>query len=67
MGKIVCREIRANNVNLVVIERNPDYLKEKENILLIIGDATQDEILKEVGIEKTVGLISVLPTDVGNL
>ncbi len=67
MGKIICRELREKNIKFVAIEKKFDVLEEKEEILIFEGDATNDEILKEVGIEKAKGLISVLPTDAENL
>jgi voltage-gated potassium channel len=67
MGKIISRELKGEDVSFVVIEKNPDQLEEKEDILVIDGDATRDEVLRKVGIEKAKCLISVLPTDAENL
>jgi len=67
MGKIICRELREKNIKFVVVEKKPDALEEKGDMLIIEGDATRDEILREVGIERAKGLISVLPTDAENL
>lgn len=67
MGKIICRELRGKNIKFVAIEKKPDIFEEKEDLLVFEGDATKDEILKEVGIERAKGLISVLPTDAENL
>jgi len=67
MGKIICRELREKNIKFVVVEQKPNVLEEKGDILIYEGDATRDEILKGVGIEKAKGLISVLPTDAENL
>ncbi len=67
MGKIICRELREKNIKYVVVEKKPDMTIEREDLLILEGDATKDEILKELGIEKAKGLISVLPTDAENL
>ncbi|MEW6068172.1 MAG: potassium channel family protein [Nitrospirota bacterium] len=67
MGKIISKELKAENKNIVVIEKKTDILEEKEDIILLQGDATKDEILKRVGIEKAKCLISVLSTDAENL
>ena len=69
MGKIIARELKQAKLKFAVIEKNdfavdPD---EKEEILVIQGDATRDELLKQVGIERAKCLISVLPTDAENL
>ncbi|MEW6213903.1 MAG: potassium channel protein [Nitrospirota bacterium] len=66
MGRIIGKELRNNGVQFVVIEKNP-VLHEKEEALILEGDATHDDILKEAGIEKAKGLITVLPTDAENL
>lgn len=67
MGKIICKELREKNIRFAVVEKKLDLPEEKEDLLILEGDATKDEILKEVGIEKAKGLISVLPTDAENL
>lgn len=68
MGKIICRELRNRHVKHIIIEKNPEIdISEREDILLLQGDATSDEVLKEAGIERAKGLISVLPTDAENL
>jgi voltage-gated potassium channel len=66
MGKIIVKELKDERVKFVVIEKDP-VIHEKEEAFVIAGDATQDEILKEVGIEKAKGLITVLSTDAENL
>ncbi len=67
MGKIICRELRGSGVDFLVIEKTPNLPQEKEETIILEGDATQDEVLKEAGIERAKGLISVLPTDAENL
>jgi len=67
MGKIISKELKLEGVKFVVIEKNPVSLEENENVLLLSGDATRDNILREAGVEKARGLISVLPTDAENL
>jgi voltage-gated potassium channel len=67
MGKIICRELKEKNRKFLVIEKIPVTLSDKEDMLLIQGDATRDEVLNKAGIEKAKGLVSVLPTDAENL
>jgi voltage-gated potassium channel len=67
MGKIIARELRHEDMDFVVIEKNHTILDEKEETLVIEGDATKDELLKKAGIEKSKCLISILPTDAENL
>lgn len=67
MGRIICRELREKNIKFVIVEKLPDIHREEEDLLIFQGDATKDEVLKELGIEKAKGLVSVLPTDAENL
>lgn len=67
MGKIIARELKGKNSNFVVIEKGTEIPEEKEDILILEGDATKDDVLKKAGIEKAKCLISVLSTDAENL
>jgi voltage-gated potassium channel len=67
MGRIISRELKEKGVRFVVIEKSLETLQEREDVLAVTGDATNDHTLKEAGIERARGLISVLPTDAENL
>ncbi len=68
MGAIICEEMVQNEVPFVVIEGNPEVIASIDSdILFLKGDATQDTVLKEAGINRARGLISVLPSDTANL
>jgi voltage-gated potassium channel len=68
MGKIICREMIQHGATFVVTEKNPEVFASIDKELLSLhGDATQDAVLKEAGIEKAKGLISVLSSDADNL
>lgn len=68
MGKIICKEMLQHGAPFVVIENsveNPALAS--PGVLMLKGDATQDADLKEAGIERAKGLITVLPSDADNL
>jgi len=69
MGKVIARELEHEKLQFIVIEKNEVFLDadQKEELLIIQGDATNDDLLKKAGIEKAQCLISVLPTDAENL
>ncbi len=69
MGRIICNELRAKDVPFVVVEKELPELDadEDEETVFVYGDATKDEVLRQAGIEKAKGLISVLSTDAQNL
>lgn len=68
MGRVICRELRDKGSKFVVVEKEETAVGAAEgDILFVRGDATRDEILREAGVERAKGLISVLPTDAENL
>tara|TARA_B110000211_G_C14069891_1_gene549420 strand:- start:65 stop:1030 length:966 start_codon:yes stop_codon:yes gene_type:complete len=55
----------------VIVESKPEVVEElKKNhpeILLVVGDATHDEVLADAGIDKAKALVTTLPSDSHNL
>jgi voltage-gated potassium channel len=69
MGRILCQELKAEEVSFVVVE-NRDELAEElqaEDYLVLRGDATEDEALGQAGIARAKGLVAVVSNDVDNL
>lgn len=69
VGSEVVNQLKHEKLNFVVVERNPEreeYLH-NEGVLYIIGDATEDKILIDAGIERARSIITTLPEDAGNL
>lgn len=68
MGKIICREMKQNGAQFVVIEKSPEIVSVMDrNILVLQGDSIHDSVLMEAGVERAQGLISVLSSDADNL
>jgi len=68
MGRIICEELTRHKAPFLVIEGTPEIVASMDKELLVMqGDATQDAILKDAGIERAHGLISVLSSDADNL
>jgi len=69
MGYEAVRELQNENIGLVVIENDPDIVQklEDEGIAIVRGDATDDKVLKEAGVEHAKGLLAVLPNDAHNV
>ncbi len=67
MGKIICKELSDKKIPFVVVEKKSDSVVDVDETIIFEGDATEDEVLKKVGIERAKGLVSVLPTDAENL
>ena len=67
MGKVICNELKHKGIQSVIVEKEPQELDVDEDAMIIYGDATRDDLLKSVGIERAKGLISVLDSDAQNL
>lgn len=69
IGKIICRELTANKIPLVVIDNAADIDQslESEGVPFINDDATGEDVLMEAGISRAKGLISVVASDADNL
>ncbi len=69
VGQQVVAELRAIGVPVVVIDHNPDVLErcERQGVLSVAGDATDDDVLLQAGIARAKGLVTVLESDADNL
>jgi len=69
IGKIIVRELKANNIPMLVIDNMHEMkpVLEHEDIPYINDDATNEEVLLEAGIERAKGLVSVVASDADNL
>lgn len=69
-GKQAARVLKNHNQRFVVIEEKADpvqNMSEKYPHLVISGDATQDEILMQAGIQRARAIVTTLPVDADNL
>ncbi len=69
VGATVARELAHANERFVVVDVNPTSLAraEHDGHLVVIGDATNDEVLRAAGIERARGLITTIDTDANNV
>ncbi len=69
IGSMICRELAANEVPFVIVERNTDVVERIEDAryLWMKGDATLDETLIRAGIQRATGLVSVVTSDSENV
>jgi len=69
VGQQVALEFQRGGVDFVVIERDPEQIKSLMNLgyLFLEGEATTDEVLREVRIEHAHTLISTLPDEAQNV
>ncbi len=69
IGRVVANELKAKDVPVLVIEKNPELreILEKDGHPYIIADATIEDNLLEAGIERAKGIIALLSSDADNL
>jgi voltage-gated potassium channel len=69
IGSIVAQEFRRQGVPHVVVERDPDRVQVsmEDGALAVEADASREEVLKRVGVERARGLIAAMGTDAENV
>ena len=70
-GQQAARTLKNHNMPFVVIERSEEIMEKAlpffPGLAYLIGDGTDDDLLKKAGIEKSVALITALPADADNV
>lgn len=69
LGRGAADELKRAGVPFVVVEKNEDRVERamKFGMLAVAADASSDETLRDVGIDKARGLIATLASDADNL
>ena len=69
VGSHLVRDMVGANQSFVVIESDPQRAAEfsQRGINVLVGDATLEESLREVGVERARGLAACLPNDADNV
>jgi voltage-gated potassium channel len=69
IGSIVAHQFRRQRIPYVVIERNADRLQTaiEDGALGVEADASREDVLKRVGIDRARGLIAAVGTDAENV
>jgi voltage-gated potassium channel len=69
VGRGAAAELHHAGASFVVVDCNPERVERAifSGMLAVAADATQDETLRQVGIERARGLVAALATDADNL
>lgn len=69
MGSLVCDELARANEPFVLIEQSADRVPEIERhgYLYLVGDATEEKVLQDAGLQRARALVSVVPSDADNV
>ena len=70
-GQQAAQTLKAHHIPFIVIEKNEQLmlkeLSERDDILHLEGDSTDDELLRLAGVERARALITTLPVDAENV
>ena len=69
IGSTVAAQLRRENVPFVVLERDPVRYQAAldDGVLAVEGDASREDVLRRVGIDRARGFIAVVGTDAENV
>lgn len=70
-GGVICAELRKTGRDFVVVDQDPEAVEKLAERLggdfsHIIGDGTEDEVLRKAGVERAAGVFAVLASDQDN-
>ena len=70
-GQQAALTLKIHNVPFVILEKNEERMgrisADHPTLIFLLGDATEDEVLKRAGIENARALITALPEDADNV
>ena len=69
VGRQVARDLRARGARVVVIDQNPLHREtaEADGVVWLEGQATEDEVLLQAGIDRAVAVIACVDSDADNI
>ena len=69
VGRGAADELRQQGAQFVVVDHNEEKVERaiKEGMLAVLADASRDDVLRDVGIDRAKGLIATLASDADNL
>lgn len=70
MGSTICEHLAFKKQSFVIVDTNRELLEsfcQEHQWLYVHGDATDDEVLRQAGIERAKALATVLATDADNV
>ncbi|RUM38164.1 MAG: potassium channel protein [Desulfobulbus sp.] len=69
IGREICSILRENNRSFVVLERDEEVVRDIDKLgyIVLMGEASDDDVLIDAGIKRARGLIAVVSSDADNL
>lgn len=66
VGQSIYATLRTEGADVVVVDRRPEIAQEI-NGLVVVGEATEDDVLRRAGVARAQGLIIALDSDADNM
>jgi voltage-gated potassium channel len=69
VGRQVAREFANDGVPFVIVEQDPETVEEcvEEGYLVLLGEASDDDVLEEAGVSRARSLITAVDSDADNV
>ncbi len=69
IGKVICDKLRRENFDLVVIDKNPEFIDtfESKKMIYLCANAGEEAVLLKAGLHRAKALIAALATDIDNV
>ncbi len=69
VGRQVAAEFALNGVPFLIVEQEPETVEEcvAEGYLVLLGEASEDDVLEEAGIRRARGLVAAVDSDADNV
>ena len=69
VGRQVAREFTRDGVPFVIVEQEPEIAEEcvEEGYLVVLGEASDDDVLEEAGVRRASGLVAAVDSDADNV
>src|ERR687897_316658 len=69
VGRQVAAEFALDDVPFVIIEQEPETVEEcvEKGYLVLLGEASDDDVLKEAGLRRARGLVAAVDSDADNV
>jgi len=66
VGRAIAKEVAAAGAHPVVVDRDPERVQSSP-YPTVLGDATDDDVLRRAGLDRARALVAALDSDAGNL
>ena len=67
VGRAIARELALGGKQVVIVDEDPDRVATITTYPYVRGDASDDDVLRQAGIDRAAALVAAVSTDAGNL